>query len=70
MNHNLPVRFNKAIGRLPPRRAGNNRGLLEMKERADIATKKFVITVTLKLFGKSASFRSKGKKGGKDVVVM
>ncbi len=70
MNHNLPVRFNKAIGRLPSCGAGNDRGLLEMEEGANVATKKFVITVTSKLFGKSASFRSKGKKGRKDVVVM
>jgi hypothetical protein len=41
-----------------------------MEEGANVATKKFVITVTSKLFGKSASFRSKGKKGRKDVVVV
>ena len=70
MNHNLPVRFNKAIGRLLSCRAGNNRGLLEMEEQANVATKKFVITVTSKLLGKSASFRSKGKKGRKDVIAM
>jgi hypothetical protein len=70
MNHNLPVRLNKAIGRLPSHRAGNNRGLLEMEERVNVETKTFVITVTSKLFGKSASSRSKGKKGGEDVIVM
>jgi hypothetical protein len=70
VNHNLPVRFNKAIGRLPSHGASNKRGSLEMEEGANDATKKFFITVTAKLFGESASFRSKGKKGRKDVVVM
>jgi hypothetical protein len=70
VNHNLPVRFNKAIGRLPSRGAGNDRGLLETEEGANVASKKFVITVKSKLFGKSASFRLKGKKGRKDVVLM
>ncbi len=64
------MRFNKAIGRLPSRRAGNDGGLLEMEEGPNVATKKVVITVTSKLFGKSVSFRLKGKKGGKDVIVM
>jgi hypothetical protein len=41
----------------------NNRGLLEMEEGTHVATKKLLITVTAKLFGKSASFRLKGKKG-------
>jgi hypothetical protein len=70
VNHNLPVSFNKVIGRLPSHGASNDRGLLEMEEGANVATKKLFITVTAKLFGKSASFRSKGKKGGKDVIVM
>ncbi len=70
MNHNLPVRFNKAIGRLPSHGASNNRGLLQMEEGAIVATNKLFITVTAKLFGKSASFRSKGKKGRKDVIAM
>jgi hypothetical protein len=41
-----------------------------MEEGANVATKKLFITVTSKLSGKSASFRSKGKKGGKDVAMM
>jgi hypothetical protein len=64
------MRFNKAIGRLPSHGASNNRGLLEIKEGVNVATKMLFITVTANLFGKSASFRSIGKKGGKDVVRM
>jgi hypothetical protein len=41
-----------------------------MEEGANGATKLFFITVTSKLFGKPASFRSKGKKGREYVVVM
>ncbi len=41
-----------------------------MEEGANVATKKLFVTVTAKLFGEFASFRSKGEKGGKDVVVM
>jgi hypothetical protein len=39
-----------------------------MEKGANVANKKLFITVTAKLFGKSASFRLKGKKSGKDVV--
>jgi hypothetical protein len=40
-----------------------------MEEGVNVATKK-LFTVIAKLFGKSASFRSKGMKGRKDVAVM
>ncbi len=36
----------------------------------NITTKQLFITVAVELFGKSASFRPKGKESGKDVVVM
>jgi hypothetical protein len=50
MYHNLPVLFDKVIGRLSTGRTGDDKSALKVEKEADVAPEKFLITVAMEQF--------------------
>ena len=47
--HDFPMRFNQPVGRLPTRRAGRDRRVVAVKERADRAAEELFVAVASEL---------------------
>ncbi len=60
MNHNLPVRFDEAVGGLATGWACHNGRLVDVEEGTNCAAEKLFITVTTELMGEIAGFIAEG----------
>jgi len=70
MDHDFPVRFDQAIRRLAPSRAGYDGGTFQMQERPNVAAEKSLVAITSELTGEISGLSAKGKKRQQDIVVM